>query len=139
MAYSVTDSKNCFKQRSFYWDNCKGFLILLVVFAHFLYDLQLQHEWNTLLVNAIYMFHMPAFVFVSGYFTKSDNSRSLRSMLILGVAYFLYTAGFIIYNLFHGIPEISLAYPYYSAWYILALIIWRLTAPSCPAFGQSLI
>ena len=32
--------------RSFYWDNCKGFLNILVVFAHFLYGLQLEREWN---------------------------------------------------------------------------------------------
>lgn len=115
--------------RSFYWDNCKGFLIILVVFAHFLYDLQTQHDWITTLVHAIYMFHMPAFVFVSGYFSKSENSRGLRSILMLSVAYFLYAAGFIFYNLKHGIPDISLVYPYYSAWYILALIIWRLVTP----------
>ena len=128
MSYQTLGKSNSVS-RSSYWDNCKGFLIILVVFAHFLYDLQTQHDWNTLLVNAIYMFHMPAFVFVSGYFSKSENSRSLRSILLLGVAYFLYTAGFIIYNLQHGIPEISLVYPYYSAWYILALIIWRLVTP----------
>lgn len=115
--------------RSFYWDNCKGFLIVLVVFSHFLYNLQLEHEWNTLLVNAVYTFHMPAFVFISGYFSKSGNSRSLRSILLLGVAYFLYTAGFIIFNLHQGIPEISLTFQYYSSWYIFALIIWRLLTP----------
>lgn len=125
----ITQTDNNEHSRSSYWDNCKGFLIILVVFAHFLYDLQAQHEWNTVLVNAIYMFHMPAFVFVSGYFSKSENSRSLRSILLLTVAYFLYTTGFIVFNLFNGIPGISLTYPYYSAWYILALVIWRLVTP----------
>ena len=115
--------------RSFYWDNCKGFLIILVVFAHFLYGLQLEREWNTLLVNIIYMFHMPAFVFISGYFSKSENSRSLRSILVLGVAYFLYTAGFIFFNLHYGIPDITLTFQYYSSWYIFALIIWRVLTP----------
>ncbi len=125
----ITQTDNNEHSRSSYWDNCKGFLIILVVFAHFLYDLQAQHEWNTVLVNAIYMFHMPAFVFVSGYFSKSENSRSLRSILLLIVAYLLYTAGFIVFNLYNGIPVISLTYPYYSAWYILALVIWRLVTP----------
>lgn len=115
--------------RSSYWDNCKGFLIILVVFSHFLFDLLEQHDWNTALVHVIYMFHMPAFVFVSGYFSKSESSRSLRSILLLVVAYFLYTAGFIIFNLHNGISEIFLTYPYYSAWYILALVIWRLLTP----------
>ena len=118
-----------FKPRSFYWDNCKGFLIILVVFAHFLIGLQGQYDMTTVIVNTIYMFHMPAFVFVSGYFSKKDNACSLKSILLLGVAYFLYTAGFIIFNLCWGINEISLTYPYYSAWYILALIVWRILTP----------
>ena len=125
----IPQTDNNEHSRSSYWDNCKGFLIILVVFAHFLYDLQAQHEWNTVIVNSIYMFHMPAFVFVSGYFSKSENSRSLRSILLLAVAYFLYTTGFIVFNLFNGIPGRSLTYPYYSAWYILALVIWRLVTP----------
>lgn len=111
----ISQTDNNEHSRSSYWDNCKGFLIILVVFAHFLYDLQAQHEWNTAIVNSVYMFHMPAFVFVSGYFSKCENSRSLRSILLLTVAYFLYTAGFIVFNLYNGIPVISLTYPYYSA------------------------
>ena len=125
----ISQKDNIEHSRSSYWDNSKGFLIFLVVFAHFLYDLQAQHEWNTVIVNWIYMFHMPAFVFVSGYFSKSENSRSLRSILVLAMAYFLYTAGFIAFNLYNGIPNISLTYPYYSAWYVLALIIWRIVTP----------
>lgn len=128
MCYKTLEGTNI-KLRSFYWDNCKGFLMILVVFAHFLIDLREQHNLNNLIVIAIYMFHMPAFVFVSGYFSKSDHSRSLRSILLLGVTYFLYTAGFIFFNLYQGIPELTLSYPYYSAWYILSLIIWRLITP----------
>ena len=128
MCYKSLENSNLYP-RSFYWDNCKGFLIILVVFAHFLYGLQEQRNWNSILVQIIYMFHMPAFVFVSGYFSKRESSHNLRSILFLGVAYFLYTSGFILFNLHQGIPELSLTYPYYSAWYILALIIWRLLTP----------
>ena len=61
--------------RSNSWDNIKGLLILLVVFGHCLWDLQDRH-WNDLIVDGIYFFHMPAFVFVSGYFSKSERSRT---------------------------------------------------------------
>ena len=59
-----------YNSRSAYWDNIKGFLIILVVFAHCLFNLQ-NSPLNNAVVDAIYMFHMPAFVFVSGYFSKS--------------------------------------------------------------------
>ena len=129
MKYSTDNTNYNNKKRSSYWDNCKGFLIILVVFAHFLIDLRDQHNINNIIVTAIYMFHMPAFVFVSGYFSKSKNSCSLRSIMLLGGAYFLYNSCFIIFNLYQGIPNISLTFPYYSGWYLLALIIWRLFTP----------
>ena len=114
--------------RSPYWDNLKGFLIFLVVFAHFLFDLQ-DRFWNNLLVDAIYMFHMPAFVFISGYFSKSEHSRGFSSLCSLALAYVLLMAYFILYDVFVlGNPP-SLTVPYYSSWYLLALILWRITIP----------
>ena len=64
------------KERSFYWDNIKGFLILLVVFAHILYQFQSMSGGIKATVDYIYMFHMPAFVFVSGYFGKDERAGS---------------------------------------------------------------
>lgn len=114
--------------RSAYWDNIKGFLIILVVFAHCLFDLQAR-PLNNFLVDAIYMFHMPAFVFVSGYFSKSEHSRSFFPMMNLLVAFILLNGFFILRGVFSagGVP--SLVAPYFSAWYLLALIVWRLTVP----------
>ena len=49
--------------RSSYWDNIKGVLICLVVFAHFIYDFT-DLVVIDITVFLIYVFHMPAFVFV---------------------------------------------------------------------------
>lgn len=73
------------KPRSFYWDNIKGILILLTVFAHVLYQMQNMSCTINTTVDFIYLFHMPAFVFVSGYFGKSERSRSARSIIKLAV------------------------------------------------------
>ena len=114
--------------RSAYWDNIKGFLIILVVFAHCLFGLQ-EQSFNNFLVDAIYMFHMPAFVFVSGFFSKSEHSRSFFPLMNLIVAFLLLNGFFLLREIFlaGGVP--SLVKPYYSAWYLLALIVWRLTVP----------
>ena len=120
------------KIRDPYWDNIKGFLIILVVFAHCLYGL-IGKDINNLIVVTIYYFHMPAFVFVSGYFSKGENARSRYSIWKLIVAYILISAPFIIRAFYLG-ASIHILKPYFSAWYILALIIWRLITPQIAKF-----
>ena len=112
--------------RSPYWDNLKGILIALVVFAHCLYAFKNRDILNYT-VTGIYLFHMPAFVFVSGYFSKSLNSRSPRSVAKLLAAYLLLTLVHMIMAFYMG-KTLKIVTPYYSSWYLLALIVWRLTA-----------
>ena len=113
-------------KRSPFWDNIKGILIFLVVFAHFLYDFRSSNIIRHI-VDAIYLFHMPAFVFVSGYLSKSSNSRSKRSLIRLGVIYLIFNTFMLI---FFGVKKghFYAVTPYYSTWYILALIVWRTLA-----------
>lgn len=72
------------KNRSCYWDNLKGILILLVVIAHFMQcgDISLT------VYNAIYLFHMPLFIYVSGLFHNNENIKQrLLGLLLIGVVY----------------------------------------------------
>ena len=52
---------NAENKRSAYWDNIKGFLILLVVFAHILFQLQDISFTINGIVDYIYMFHNKMF------------------------------------------------------------------------------
>ncbi len=120
------------KSRSNYWDNIKGLLMLLTVFAHVLFKLQYKSGLIDSIVDYIYMFHMPAFVFVSGYFGKSERSRSFESIAKLIFLFFIFNnaMGFI-----YGFN--SLLKPVYSYWYLIALIIWRLTAHHIAKFKEA--
>ncbi len=110
------------KPRSSYWDNIKGALILLTVFAHMLYGYRHDAYINALYVS-IYTFHMPVFVFVSGYFGKRPSARSARSILRLALLYLILNSAMVfVYG------EGSFLEPVYSCWFLLALIAWRLTA-----------
>ncbi len=111
-----TDNRSC------YWDNIKGFLMILVVFAHFLYPFRDDSGMNWI-VDSIYTFHMPAFVFVSGYFGKSEHSRSFETLIKFAFLYFVFNG---LTGLIYGMD--SLLVPLYSFWYLPALIVWRLTA-----------
>ncbi len=113
----------CTMKRIYYWDNLKGILIYLVVFAHCLYDLTAL-EGIRIVVDSVYFFHMPAFIFISGYFGKSEHSRSAESILRLVTAYIIFNGliGVVFY-------DYSILTPKYSYWYLLALIVWRIFTP----------
>lgn len=59
------------KERVHFFDNLKGILIFLVVFGHFALPVHSASDTLNALYGFIYIFHMPLFVFVSGFFAKS--------------------------------------------------------------------
>ena len=52
------------------WDNLKLFLIFLVVLGHLTLQYFYSSQMFCTVTMVIYTFHMPAFVFVSGLFSK---------------------------------------------------------------------
>ena len=119
------------QKRSYYWDNIKGILMFLTVFAHVLFQLQGRTEGINTVVDVIYTFHMPVFVFVSGFFGKSEKSRSFVSIMKLLFMYFIFNSGMgLIYGFY------SLLQPMYSYWYLIALAVWRITAHRIEKFPR---
>ena len=115
------------KQRSTFWDNYKGVLIFLVVFGHFIYTYAANHPSSLAhdLYIFIYSFHMPAFIFCSGYFSRSERSRGKESLTQLILYYLVFNTVMLVFmNLYRGAAFKFLS-PYYSFWYILSLIAWR--------------
>ncbi len=115
-------------QRSDYWDNAKGLLITLVVLGHYLYAYHNSKDLNLAgaIVGIIYVFHMPAFIFISGFFSRSENARKSETLIKLAVAYVIFNFSMMGFSFLLSGVKISLLTPYYSYWYILVIIIWRL-------------
>jgi fucose 4-O-acetylase-like acetyltransferase/lysophospholipase L1-like esterase len=111
-------------ERSPYWDNIKGILISLVVVGHFLWDYK-GIGFAGFLVNFVYLFHMPAFIFVSGYLSKSNNAKSMRSIFKLVVTYIIFNTTMMIFSFILLNTSIQLITPVYSYWFLISLIIWR--------------
>ena len=119
------------KERSAFWDNYKGFLILLVVFGHFIYNRAVMASGGAidLIFTLIYLFHMPAFVFSSGYFSRSENARSAKAVVRLVLYYLVFnTLLMLCYTVYRRQLPLLLT-PYGSFWYLLCLIVWRLSVP----------
>lgn len=118
------------KQRDYLFDNYKALLIILVVVGHFI---EPAYKNNTLLYTLkwlIFSFHMPAFIFISGYFSKRELpfGTLVRKLAVPYVIYellyyFMYT------ELLHKDTGLYLWLPKFSLWYILALFVWRLITP----------
>jgi len=56
--------------RDYFWDNLKAFLMVLVIFGHTVTSLREVKE-ITGLYYFVYTFHMPLFVFTSGFMAKT--------------------------------------------------------------------
>ncbi len=60
------------KRRDYLYDNYKAFLIFLVVIGHFIEPAYMNNNFLYTLKWFIFAFHMPAFIFISGYFSKRE-------------------------------------------------------------------
>ncbi|MBR5764466.1 MAG: acyltransferase family protein, partial [Bacteroidaceae bacterium] len=72
-------------QRIKYWDNIKGFAILLVLWGHLIqaiYGYDYAASSANLVYGIIYSFHMALFFIVSGYFSCYDG-RELKEFSVL--------------------------------------------------------
>ena len=116
------------KVRDDLWDNFKGILIFLVVYTHFLWDYSQKYKYSTVynIVTFIYIFHMPGFIFCSGFFSQSKNSKSKQSISKLLILYFIFDSSLMFYYYYYYKQMPNIFGPRNSYWYILTLIFWRM-------------
>ena len=100
--------------------NVKGWLIALVVFGHFI---EINRGAYNELFDLIYLFHMPMFIFMSGYLAKR---ASLQKMLTFLVYYALFQVFFILVKALLGMSSfaIDFAVPQFHLWYLVSLTVW---------------
>lgn len=109
------------KGRNQAFDTLKGILILCVFLGNFMHTIPPSNQ----LLAYLYLFHIPLFVFISGYFSRRFD---LKSIALLTIIYLLYGLVFnpenpdcTIGGLLHNPPSYM--------WYIESLIFWRLMQP----------
>lgn len=113
-------------------DVIKGSLILLVVFGHLL-GASIENAHIKYLYNFIYTFHMPAFIFFSGFLSKNEATiqpeKIIKNIIIPFIIFdFLYeTLNYATTGSLSG--YIKIGAPYWIMWYLLSLCFWRLLSP----------
>lgn len=118
------------------FDNYKAILIILVVFAHAIEALIPEWEKHYIIhyiYFTIFCFHMPAFTFVSGYFSNPSRHKSVDSTGKLLMSYLLpYFLMNILYSVLGVLIEEAppksifiLFLPQWTMWYLLSLFFWK--------------
>ena len=118
-------------KRSKFFDNAKFTLIFLVVFGHIISPLKDQNGILFTLYTAIFLFHMPAFILISGYFAKGYKKKGYfkKSVKKILVPYFIFQIIYSIYYYLIGKEEklaFDFLHPHWSLWFLLSLFFWNL-------------
>lgn len=125
---------NLEKHRSYYFDNLKLLLIILVVMGHIAEPLISSYNNIKEAYMFIYSFHMPLFTFVSGYFSKNINDHKkffpkINNILIPYIIFQLLYSIFDMYVIKVQNLKITLTCPCWEMWYLLSLFIWSIMLP----------
>ena len=117
-------------------DSLKGLLIILVILGHIIgtcgEGVVCENVWQF-----IYVFHMPLFILVSGYLTsiKKDNKsfwQSLSHIVVPLIVFQIFFVGITIV-VFRNAFSLSYLYtPYWTLWYLLSLVFWRIMIQFTP-------
>lgn len=99
-------SKN---ERVYLFDNLKCLLILLVVIGHFVAEYMQESNGFKSIWVFIYLFHMPFFIFISGYFHTNKN-------ILCKICYY-FSLGFLLKCLFFSLDSFLGNHP---AFYLLS-------------------
>lgn len=120
------------KVRNGKMDNVKAILILLVVLGHFVENVAEQSGTTKSIFLFIYTFHMPLFIFVSGYFCvnavkdKSRTSKKVQTFLLYYLA--LKVLVFVTEAVLYGKASFHLLKEDRIPWYMFAMAVYYLIA-----------
>ncbi|WP_106495974.1 acyltransferase family protein [Lentibacillus sp. Marseille-P4043] len=117
-------------ERNAYFDNAKLALIFLVVFGHMIQPFTSDlHSINTLYMW-IYTFHMPAFIFLSGFFAKGSGNKDYIMKLAkkLLLPYIIFQILYTVFYFYIGKDDwqTGIFYPQWSLWFLFSLFSWHM-------------
>lgn len=118
-------------ERNAYFDNAKLFLVFFVVFGHMIQPFINDSAYVGTFYTWLYTFHMPAFIFLAGFYAKGKNSLDFILNLAkkLLIPYLIFQAIYSIYYFYIGKSgwlTDSIFYPHWSLWFLISLFSWHM-------------
>ena len=122
------------KPRDPWFDNAKMALVTLVVVGHSWTMFPNSNAFDNQLYDFLYSWHVPAFVFVTGYLSRSfawTRPRMWSLVKSVVVPYVLFEALIALFRVYVGGEELEGLWqdPHWPMWYLSALFFWRLLTP----------
>lgn len=116
-------------ERSAYFDNARAILIFLVVFGHMLSGFIKENHIVASIYMFIFLFHMPAFILISGHFAKKIYEQGYIQKLIwkllLPYVIFQILYSMYYYYLFDDQIEFTMLVPRWALWFLISLFLWN--------------
>jgi fucose 4-O-acetylase-like acetyltransferase len=122
-------------RRDPWFDNAKMLLVTLVVVGHswvLLPEETLARNW---FYDFLYLWHMPAFVIVTGYLSRSFtwSRRNLTKLVtVVAIPYVVFEAAMSAFRVRvggeEGIDRLFLE-PHWPMWFLAVMFLWRLATP----------
>ncbi|MFI7240687.1 acyltransferase family protein [Streptomyces qinglanensis] len=132
---SQAQKKPAAKQRDPFFDNAKYLTIVLVGIGHAWDPLRSDSRTAEALYFVLYTFHMPAFIIISGYLSRSFEGKPKQvQRLVTGVVvpYLAIQFGYTFFMRWANDDpdrEFHFQEPGFALWFLCALFLWRLTTP----------
>jgi fucose 4-O-acetylase-like acetyltransferase len=123
------------EHRDPFLDNAKYLTIVLVAIGHVWDPLRDDSRMAGALYLVLYAFHMPAFIIVSGYLSRTFEGKPRQIKRLVTGILVPYVVFQTIYTLFmrwaSDNPDREFHYqePGFALWFLVALFLWRLTTP----------
>lgn len=116
-----------------WFDNAKMALVTLVVVGHAL-TLLPDGALEEHLYDFLYAWHVPAFVLVTGYLSRSftwERRRLVQLVRTVAVPYVLFECAMAVFRTQVGGEQLEDLFtdPHWPLWYLSALFCWRLMTP----------
>jgi fucose 4-O-acetylase-like acetyltransferase len=114
-------------------DNAKMTLVTLVVVGHS-WTMLSANAGNNHLYDFLYTWHMPAFVFITGYLSRGFEWTGQRIWALVrsvAIPYVIVEAALAVFRLWAGGEHLQQLWinPHWPLWYLPALFIWRMATP----------
>ncbi|GAA4803690.1 acyltransferase family protein [Nocardioides caeni] len=114
-------------------DNAKATLIVLVVVGH-LWELVPPSRIQGDVYDFLYLWHMPAFVFLAGHLSRGfgyERRRLWDLVTTLATPYVVFEASLALFRIHVGGEDLQYVFadPHFPLWFLPALIAWRLLTP----------
>ena len=139
----LIEEKNIHNKRDSGLDCLKAILIILVVFGHSIDYFKLDGIF-TKINGVLYIFHMPLFIFISGYFSKKIEKAEGKIIKNILIPFFIFNTAYIILDQKTRIDGKTSEYlnifmPVYAYWYLFSLFTWKVLLKYVTKFKFSIL